>query len=140
PSGSARWRGGESAAGFFWTVPSGLAASWSVAVLSPPYPGLKLRPDFARPGGHADADAIYDTRVYRALRRVIAFALRHRIAVAAATVLMFVASLAAFPFVQQQFFPTSTRTELFFELRLPEGTAIGATDAAAKQAENLVTG
>jgi multidrug efflux pump len=42
--------------------------------------------------------------------------------------------------VQQQFFPTSTRSELFFELRLPEGTAIGVTDATAKQAERLLAG
>jgi multidrug efflux pump subunit AcrB len=111
-----------------------------VAVLFTPYLGLKLLPDFAKAGAHADPDAIYDTRVYRALRRVIAFALRHRLAVAGITVLMFVGSLAAFPFVQQQFFPTSTRTELFLEMRLPEGTAIGGTDATAKQAEKLVGG
>ena len=42
--------------------------------------------------------------------------------------------------MQQQFFPTSTRTELFFEMRLPEGTAIGVTDAAARKAESLLTG
>ncbi len=42
--------------------------------------------------------------------------------------------------MQQQFFPTSTRTELFFEMRLPEGTAIGVTDAAAKKAERLLAG
>jgi multidrug efflux pump subunit AcrB len=40
--------------------------------------------------------------------------------------------------VQQQFFPTSTRTELFFEMRLPEGTAIGVTEATAKKAEQLI--
>ena len=45
---------------------------------------------------------------------------------------MFVASIAGFGFVQQQFFPTSTRTELFLEMRLPEGTAIGVTDATAQ--------
>ena len=58
----------------------------------------------------------------------------------AATVLMFVASVAGFGLVQQQFFPTSTRTELFFEMRLPEGTAIGVTDATAKKAEHLLAG
>ena len=42
--------------------------------------------------------------------------------------------------VEQQFFPTSTRSELFFEMRLPEGTAIGVTDATAKQAERLLAG
>jgi multidrug efflux pump len=140
PVGFAKSSSGEYAGGIFWIVTLALIASWFVAVLFTPYLGLKLLPDFAKPGAHADPEAIYDTRVYRALRRVIAFALRHRIAVAGVTVLMFVASLAAFPFVQQQFFPTSTRTELFFEMRLPEGTAIGVTDATAKQAETLVAG
>ena len=55
----------------------------------------------------------------------------------AATVFMFLASIAGFGLVQQQFFPTSTRTELFFEMRLPEGTAIGVTEATAKKAEQL---
>ena len=140
PVGFAKSSSGEYAGGIFWIVTLALVASWFVAVLFTPYLGLKLLPDFAKPGAHADPDAIYDTRVYRALRRVIAFALRHRVAVAGVTVAMFVASLAAFPFVQQQFFPTSTRTELFLEMRLPEGTAIGVTDAAAKQAEALVAG
>jgi multidrug efflux pump len=51
---------------------------------------------------------------------------------------MFLASIAGFGLVQQQFFPTSTRTELFFEMRLPEGTAIGVTEATAKKAEQLI--
>ena len=42
--------------------------------------------------------------------------------------------------MQQQFFPTSSRTELFFEMRLPEGSSIGVTNTAAKQAESLLTG
>src|SRR4029450_1645411 len=78
--------------------------------------------------------------IYRALRRVIELCLRWRKTVVALTVLMFVAAVAGFGFVQQQFFPTSTRSELFFELRLPEGTAIGVTDATAKRAEHLLAG
>jgi multidrug efflux pump len=140
PVGFAKSSSGEYAGGIFWIVTLALVASWFVAVLFTPYLGLKLLPNFAKPGAHADPDAIYDTRIYRALRRVIAFALARRVTVVAVTVLMFVASVAGFRFVQQQFFPTSTRTELFLEMRLPEGTAIGVTDAAAKQAEQLVAG
>jgi multidrug efflux pump len=140
PVGFAKSSSGEYAGGIFWIVTLALVASWFVAVLFTPYLGLKLLPDFAKAGAHADPEAIYDTRVYRALRRIIAFALRHRAAVAGVTAVMFVASVASFPLVQQQFFPTSTRTELFLEMRLPEGTAIGVTDAAAKQAEALVAG
>ena len=85
-------------------------------------------------------EAIYDTRIYRALRRVIELCLNWRKTVVAVTVLMFVVSVAGFGLVQQQFFPTSTRSELFFEMRLPEGSAIGVTDDAAKKAERMLAG
>jgi len=140
PVGFAKSSAGEYAGGIFWIVGLALLASWIVAVLFTPYLGLKLLPDLAKPGAHRNPDAIYDTRIYRALRKVIELALRRRATVAGVTVLMFVAAIAGFGFVQQQFFPTSTRTELFFELRLPEGTAIGVTDAAAKKGERLLAG
>jgi multidrug efflux pump subunit AcrB len=53
---------------------------------------------------------------------------------------IFASSIAAFGLVQQQFFPLSERPELFFELRLPEGTAIGRTLATIKEAEALLKG
>jgi multidrug efflux pump len=140
PVGFAKSSAGEYAGGIFWIVGLALLASWIVAVLFTPYLGLKLLPDLAKPGAHNNPDAIYDTRTYRALRGLIERALRWRGTVVAATVLMFIAAIAAFGLVQQQFFPTSTRTELFFEMRLPEGSSIGVTDAAAKKAERLLAG
>ena len=117
PVGFAKSSAGEYAGGIFWIVGLALLASWIVAVLFTPYLGLKLLPDLKR-RAHANPDAIYDTRIYRTLRRVIALALRWRGTVVAVTVLMFVAAVGSFGLVQQQFFPTSTRTELFFELRV----------------------
>jgi multidrug efflux pump subunit AcrB len=140
PVGFAQSSSGEYAGGIFWVVGIALLASWIVAVLFTPYLGLKLLPELAKPEAHGNPDAIYETRIYRALRRAIALAVHWRGTVVAATVALFVASLAAFGLVQQQFFPTSSRTELFFELRLPEGSAIGVTDAAAKKAEQLLAG
>src|SRR5690242_10777819 len=140
PVGFAKSSSGEYAGGIFWVVGLALIASWIVAVVFTPYLGFKLLPNLRKVDAHADPESIYDTRVYRTLRRAIEFALRWRRTVVAATVLMFVGSIAGFGFVQQQFFPTSTRTELFFEMRLPEGTAIGVTDAAAKKAESLLAG
>jgi multidrug efflux pump len=145
PVGFAKSSAGEYAGGIFWVVGLALIASWIVAVVFTPYLGLKLLPDFGkhRAQDNPDAiypDAIYDTRIYRALRRLIELALRWRRTVIGTTVLMFVAALAGFGLVQQQFFPTSTRSELFFEMRLPEGTAIGITDIAAKKAESLLAG
>jgi multidrug efflux pump subunit AcrB len=140
PVGFAKSSAGEYAGGIFWIVSIALIASWIVAVLFTPYLGLKLLPNLAKLGVHENPDAIYDTRVYRVLRRVIGWCLRWRKTVVALTVLMFVGSVAGFALVQQQFFPTSTRSELFFEMRLPEGTAIGVTDASAKRAERLLVG
>src|SRR6202521_1971390 len=78
PVGFARSSAGEYAGGIFWIVSLALIASWFVAVLFTPYLGLKLLPDFAKPGAHADPDAIYDTRIYRALRRVLSVVLAWR--------------------------------------------------------------
>ena len=140
PVGFAKSSAGEYAGGIFWVVGLALLASWVVAVMFTPYLGFKLLPNLAKVGAHEDPDTIYDTRIYRTLRRAIEFALRWRRSVVALTVLTFLASIAGFGFVQQQFFPTSTRTELFLEMRLPEGTAIGVTDATAKKAESLLVG
>src|SRR6187431_3115597 len=137
PVGFAKSSSGEYAGGIFWVVGIALIASWFVAVLFTPYLGLKLLPELKH-RAQTDPDAIYQTRIYRALRSVIELALRRRKTVVAATVFMFLASIAGFGLVQQQFFPTSTRTELFFEMRLPEGTAIGVTETTAKKAEQLI--
>jgi multidrug efflux pump subunit AcrB len=140
PVGFARSSAGEYAGGIFWVVGLALIASWIVAVVFTPYLGLKLLPDLAKPGVHRNPDLIYDTRIYRVLRRVIDACLRWRKTVVAVSMLMFGSATAGFGLVQQQFFPTSTRTELFFEMRLPEGTAIGVTDATARKAERLLRG
>src|SRR5262245_5210352 len=140
PVGFAKSSAGEYAGGIFWVVGLALIASWIVAVLFTPYLGLKLLPNLAKERAKHDPEAVYDTRIYGVLRRLIEFCLRWRKSVVAATVMMFATAVGAFGLVQQQFFPTSTRSELFFEMRLPEGTAIGVTDATAKQAEHLLAG
>src|SRR5947209_16495301 len=101
PVGFAKSSAGEYAGGIFWIVGLALIASWIVAVLFTPYLGLKLLPDPAKPGlakpvvampgAHKNSDAIYDTRIYRALRKAIELALHRRRTVVATTVLMFAA-------------------------------------------------
>src|SRR6266487_4201937 len=99
PVGFAKSSAGEYAGGIFWIVGLALLASWLVAVLFTPYLGLKLLPDLAKRRAHADPDAIYDTRVYRLLRRLIDGSLRWRKTVVALTILMFVAAVGGFGFV-----------------------------------------
>ena len=138
PVGIAHSTAGEYAGNIFWIVGLALVVSWIVAVFFTPYIGVKLLPNFAKNrGGHAGHD-IYDTRLYRILRRAVGWAVRFRWVVIALTLAAFGAGVAAFAQVQQQFFPISSRPELFIEIRMPEGTSIGVTEAAAKKAEALI--
>jgi len=139
PIGFANSSVGEYAGGIFWIVAIALVASWFVAVIFTPYIGVKLLPDFVKPGQPIhDPHAIYETRIYRGLRRVIEWCVKHRITVVAATVGVFVASIVGFGHVQQQFFPLSERPELFLQIRLPEGTAFNVTRKTTAEAEKLL--
>ena len=146
PVGFANSAVGEYAGGIFWVVAIALITSWFVAVIFTPYLGMKLLPDFAKrhakKHGNAPIDhhAVYNTRMYRGLRRIIGWCVDHRIKVVIATAGIFVAAVIGFGHVQQQFFPLSERPELFFELRLPEGTAIGTTAKVAEKAEAMLKG
>jgi multidrug efflux pump len=137
PIGFANSAVGEYAGSIFWIVAISLVASWFVAVIFTPYIGVKLLPNIKVHPGH-DPHAVYETRMYRGLRRVVRWCVEHRITTVAATVGVFVVSILAFGHVQQQFFPLSERPELFLQLRLPEGTAFNVTEKAVKKAETLL--
>src|ERR1700726_3512321 len=138
PIGFANSSVGEYAGGIFWVVAIALLASWFVAVVFTPYIGVKLLPNFKRLEPGHDPHEIYETRMYRGLRRVIEWCVKRRVTVVVATVGLFVLSIVAFGRVQQQFFPLSERPELFFQLRMPSGTAFGTTLESVKQAEKLL--
>jgi multidrug efflux pump subunit AcrB len=139
PIGFANSAVGEYAGGIFWIVTIALVASWFVAVIFTPYIGVRLLPDFAAHGkAHHDPDAVYQTRMYRGLRRVVQWCVDHRVIVVLATVGVFAASIVGFGRVQQQFFPLSERPELFLQLRLPEGTAFAVTEKSVQTAEALL--
>jgi multidrug efflux pump subunit AcrB len=142
PVGFAKSTAGEYAGNIFVVVGLALVISWFVAVIFTPYLGMKLLPDVKPPadGGAHDPHAIYDTASYRGLRAGVTWAIRHRLMVVAITVAAFVAAIGGMAFVQQQFFPTSSRPELFIETRMPEGSSIRATETAAKAGEALLAG
>src|SRR5215471_3453796 len=138
PIGFANSSVGEYAGGIFWVVAIALVASWFVAVVFTPYIGVQLLGSLRRNGPKHDPHAIYETRLYRALRRIIEWCVQRRVTVVLATVGVFAISIVGFAHVQQQFFPLSERPELFFQLRLPEGTAFGTTFQSVKKAETLL--
>lgn len=134
PVGFARSTAGEYAGNIFWVVGFALIVSWVVAVIFTPYLGVKMLPSI-RPieGGH---HAIYDTPNYRRLRRLITFAVRHKIMTCLIVVVAFGLAGVGMGSIKQQFFPTSDRPEVLVEVRLPEGTSIETTTATVEKLEN----
>src|SRR5207245_6535565 len=78
---------------------------------------------------------VYDTPFYRRLRGWIGWCVDHRGRVLGVTLALFVAGLAAFALVPQQFFPSSDRPELLIDMRLPEGASLAATLREAQRFE-----
>jgi multidrug efflux pump len=156
---------GEYTRSIFQVTAIALAVSWVAAVVFVPWLGYKLlpvvpanagtqswlrrlaariSPRFAPgpapslPPGVDREHAIYATPFYRRLRAVVAWCVARRKTVLVATALLFVASLLAFRFVPQQFFPASSRPELLVDLRLPQGASFAATESVVKRFERVL--
>ena len=83
---------------------------------------------------HEDHD-VYNKPFYKRFRRAVAWCVTRRKTVILLTVLLFAVSLFAFKFVQQQFFPSSTRVELMVDMKLAEGSSFAATMEQVKKME-----
>jgi multidrug efflux pump subunit AcrB len=134
PVGFANSATAEFTGAIFWVVAIALVVSWFVAVMFVPYLGVKLLP--AKVGGHGEG--LYQGRFYRMLRAVIRFCVRFRLLVVLVTLASFIGAVALFARVPQQFFPLSERTELFLQIRMPEGTALAVTSETTRKAEQLL--
>lgn len=142
PVGFAKSSAGEYAGGIFWVLLITLIISWFVAVICIPYLGYKLLPDFKN-NNHQAAEnphAIYETANFQKLRNIILWAVNRRWTVIGGTVGLFILAGIGMGFVQQQFFPSSTRPELLVELSGPESASFTLTDAKAREIEAFIKG
>jgi multidrug efflux pump len=139
PVGFAKSTSGEYAGGIFWVVGITLVVSWFVAVTFTPLLGVKLLPSHWKKSHDAPSHAAaFQSPFHRALRRLIQACVRRPWVVVGVTLAMFVAALFGFTKLQQQFFPTSSRTEVLVDVRMNEGASIAATESMAKQVEQLL--
>jgi multidrug efflux pump subunit AcrB len=134
PVGFAKSISGEYAGGIFWVVGVALVASWFVAVVFTPYLGVKLLPQVMK--GHGGDP--YARPVYTRLRALLTWCVAHRWWVLGTTALIFGLSAAGMSLVQQQFFPTASRTELIVDLRLREGASFTATEQQVQRLEQVL--
>ena len=65
---------------------------------------------------------MYNGVVYRTLRKVLKFTLRHRISTAVVAVALVVLSCYGYKFMRHGFFPDMVYDQLYMEYKLPEGT------------------
>lgn len=136
---------GEYTRSIFQVVAIALVLSWFAAVIIVPWLGyhiLKVTPhetaDLAKRGwlsAVADLKHRFALAFSRFFKGLINLCVRFPMTVILLTVLSFVSSVFAFKLVQQQFFPDATRLELLVDLKLPEGSALVATENEVKKVE-----
>lgn len=113
---------GEYCRSLFVVLSISLMMSWLTAVTITP-----LACDmFLRPTVNADGDP-YAGRIYQIYREMLDYCMRHAKGVLMMLGVLLAASIFAFGFVQQSFFPSSTQPRFFIHYWLPQGTDIRAT-------------
>ncbi len=164
PIATAKSGTGEYTRAIFEVVTISLLLSWIAAVVFIPYLGYKLLPDpnaviepaargpvgrqihavrqrlpswfggLTERAPHGTHDP-YATPFYKRFRGLVEACVEHRFIVIGGTVLVFALAIFGFRFVQQQFFPESTRPELLVDLKLSEGSSLNATESQVKKLE-----
>jgi multidrug efflux pump len=92
---------------------------------------LKIRPKLGADGSHE----LFNTPFYERFRRAVDWCVEWRRTVVAVTLGALALGVAGFRFVEQQFFPDSSRLELVIDLWLPEGASFASTEAEARKFE-----
>jgi multidrug efflux pump subunit AcrB len=137
PIGLAKSAAGEYTFSMFSVNAIALIISWLAAVLFTPYLGYLLLK--VKPSSHADGHhELFDTPFYTRFRRLVNWCVEWRKTTIAVTLGIFALGVFGFKFIEQQFFPDSSRPELMVEMWLPEGSSFAATEAQTKKFEAFI--
>ncbi|HEY8027429.1 MAG TPA: efflux RND transporter permease subunit [Burkholderiaceae bacterium] len=137
PIGLAKSAAGEYTFSMFSVNALALIISWLVAVVFTPYIGfilLKVKPAAGADGHHE----LFDSPFYNRFRRMVNWCVEWRKTTIVLTLGVFGLGVLGFGFIEQQFFPDSSRPELMVELWLPEGSSFAATEVQAKKFEQFI--
>ncbi len=146
---------GEYTRSIFQVVVIALLVSWLAAVIVVPYLGYRLLPDLSDHAPQASVmqtwwarmrrkplpipqhshHDLYQSSFYQRFRGLVTACVKNRWWVIAITVVIFALSIFGFKYVQQQFFPDSTRPEIIVDLRLAEGASFDASASEVKKLE-----
>lgn len=127
---------GEYTRSLFLVMLISLMVSWVLAVtVTPVLCLLFLKPKPVGPGGDP-----YQGVFYRAYRGILTACLRFRLITVVLLLALLGGAVYSFQFVEQNFFPTSTRPEFLVDYILPQGTDIHRTSADLAELEKYVGG
>lgn len=148
---------GEYTISIFQVIVIALLVSWIAAVIFVPYLGYRLLPDSETNNKQQNrkywfgnltsklitrsrsprrtGNEFYQTPFYRYFRKVVSLCISYRWIVIILTITLFLCSLLSFRFIEQQFFPDSTRPELIVDLRMAEGASFAALEREMKKLE-----
>jgi multidrug efflux pump subunit AcrB len=126
---------GEFCRSLFQVVFISLGLSWITAVtVTPLLCVMFLKP----PSTSADESDPYASGFYRGYQAFLRSCIRARWVTVAAVIGMFAASLWGFGYVDQSFFPPSTRPQFMIDVWMPQGTHIDDTTRAVEKAETYL--
>lgn len=111
-----------------------LLLSWVTAVTITPL----LCVMYLKAPKSTDKTSPYQGTFYTKYRGLLASSIRHRYLSSASIIGIFALSLWGFSFVQQNFFPSSTRAQFMVDFWLPQGTHIEETQKHAESVENYL--
>jgi multidrug efflux pump subunit AcrB len=113
---------GEFTFTLFVVIAVSLIVSWVVAVLFTPLLGVSILP--AKIQGHHQEKG----RVGKLFQRLLLGCMHHRWTTIGVTMAAFMVAVFSMQFVQQQFFPSSDRSELVLDWNLPHNASITDTN------------
>lgn len=126
---------GEYCRSLFQVVMVSLLLSWVTAVtVTPLLCVMFLKPPKA---DESNADP-YGGGFYQRYKSFLRACIRHRFLSSATVIGVFAAALWGFSFVEQSFFPSSTRPQFMVDYWLPQGTHIDSTRQDAAEIEQLL--
>jgi len=126
---------GEFCRSLFQVVLISLLLSWVTAVSITPLLCVMF---LKKPAAGAVQEDPYGSRLYRLYKDMLLVAIRRKVIAIGLVVAVFASSLWGFGFVQQSFFPPSTRPQFMVDLWLPQGTHIDQTTATVSSIEDHI--
>jgi multidrug efflux pump subunit AcrB len=128
---------GEYCRSLFQVILISLSMSWVTAVTVAPLLGVMF---LKKKSGSKEAADPYAGNMYQAYKKALISSLRSRWVTVGAVAAIFLIALFGFKFVDQMFFPNSTRPQFMIDIWYPEGTHINKVSRELKKAEEYLMG